>query len=483
MECSQGRCILGLMPMLHVRRTALAHGLACLTALAVACGGETVARPECTSASECAAGATCVDGACMARPDAGGDASAPGDAGCACGAGEVCEAGGCAADCGDPRALACGEGTTCDYATGRCAAEGTAGILSGEGEVCAGTGARCLPGTECTLDGRCVAAPPCTAMRCTPNDSTCWGRSCFAARPAGACAPATLERMNEDDFVRGGDGGATDLELDDACNAYTVTTISGTDYLRQLAPDGTLTVWNGVTNLNMGEVAALRRPGGEFGTGELGEVALTYVCCASCGCVGSDPQGVARLDREGATSLPMVITAMPSPGSGPFGQPALDTGPFGLTWGRDRRLYVGNVTAQGDLVRADLDTGATLEVHRLPARIHASATFDPRSLLVAVEGGEVYRVSTEGAEQVRWAELGEDVTSLVRDPFTGRVYASLRSARIVELAADGALLRELEPAPSGRGRLAYAPDGALYHLVLGWPTRAEVTRYELPRTR
>jgi hypothetical protein len=289
--------------------------------------------------------------------------------------------------------------------------------------------------------------------------------------------------MNMDDFVRGGDGGATDLELDDACHAYTVTTISGTDYLRQLAPDGTLTVWNGVTNLNMGEVAALRRPGGEFGTGELGELALTYVCCATCGCISGDPQGVARLDRDGATSLPMVIVAMPSPGEGPFGQPALDTGPFGLTWGRDRRLYVGNVSAQGDLVRADLDSGSTMELHRLPARIHASATFDSTSLLVAIDGGEVWRVSTETGAQARWAELGEDVTSLVRDPFTGRVYASLTSARIVEVSADGTILGDLSPAPTGRGRLAYGPDGFLYHLVLGWPTRAEITRYALPTTR
>lgn len=470
--------------MASLLRFVLALTLTLGTVALASCAGDPPAA-ECRSSAECGAGRECVDARCTAALDAGardtGDLEV--DAGCACDGGEICEAGACAADCGNPAATPCGSGMVCDYASARCVPEGTAGILTGDGEACGDDGPRCLPGTECTLDGRCVAAAPCTSMRCAPGDATCWGRSCFTSRPAGSCAPAPLERLGMDDFLRGGDGGATDLEFDDACHAYTVTTISGTDYLRQVAPDGTLTVWAGVTNLNMGEVAALRRPGGEFGTGELGEVALTYVCCATCGCVSADPQGVARLDREDATtSLPMVIVAMPSPGTGPFGQPALDTGPFGLTWGRDRRLYVGNVTAQGDLVRADLAAGGTTEIHRLPARIHASATYDPRSLLVAIAGGAVYRVSTDGPEQVLWAELGEDVTSLVRDPFTGRVYASLSSARVVELEADGAMRAELTPAPSGRGRLAYAPDGFLYHLVLGWPTTAEITRYELAST-
>lgn len=446
-----------------------------LLAFVLACDPAPV-EPGCTSDAECGAGERCVDGECIEMLDAGRS-----DAGCACAAGEVCSDGVCAPDCGNPLAIPCGT-DVCDYASGRCAAPGTSGILTGEPEVCA-SGRSCAPGTECSLAGECVAAPPCAGMSCTDDGTVCWGRSCVTERPAGVCSPAPLERMNMDDFLRGAaDGGATDLEFDDACNAYIVTMVSGPDYLRQLAPDGTLTTWTGVTNLNMGEVAALRLPGGEFGTGELGEVGLTYVCCASCGCISADPQGVARLDREGASSLPMVITAMPSPGDGPFGDAAVDTGPYGLTWGRDRSLYVGNVAAQGDLVRADLEAGTTEEIHRLSARIHAAATFDPGSLLVAIEGGEVRRVATDGAQDVPWATIGEDVTSLVRDPFTGRVYVSVQSGRILELARDGAMLGELMPAPTVRGRLAYAPDGHLYYLAHGWVEGAVVTRYVLPPT-
>lgn len=426
----------------------------------------------------------CVDGECsVVVVDSGSPDTAPTDGGCSCMPGEACGPGGCMADCGNPASTPCARADVCDFATGTCVAPDTPGILTGEGERCGDDGPTCLPGTECTLDGACAPAPPCYSVACDADGSTCWGRSCLTERPTGACSPATLERMNMDDFLRGGDGGAFDLEFDDGCNAYIATMISGADYLRQLTPGGELTVWTGVTNLNMGEVAVLRRPGGEFGVGdELGEVALTYVCCATCGCVSTDPQGVARLDRTGTESLPMVVTANPSPGDGPWGVTEVDTGPYGLAYGRNNRLYVGNVTAQGDLVAANLDDGTTEEIHALPARIHATGVFDETSLLVAVAGGDLHRVHIDGEIRVPWASVGEDVTSLVRDPFTGHVYVSVASARILEYDARGTLVGELAT-PGEKGRMAYAPDGFLYYLVVGWPTRAEVQRFALPATR
>lgn len=444
--------------------------------LIVSCGGG--ATPgSCATGADCPTGMRCVDRMCVAGSDGGADAGT--DAGPTCTAGQVLRVTGCESDCGDPAAIACAGGDECDYATGACVPAGTA-VLTGAPQTC-GTQS-CLPGTECSVAGECEPAAPCFSMRC--EGEACWGRSCVSARPAGACTPAPLERMNMDDFLRGGrDGGAFDLEFDDACNAYIVTMISGTDYLRQLEPDGTVTTWNGVTNLNMGEVAVRRLPGGEFGMGDgLGQVGLTYICCATCGCVGSDPQGVARLDRMGSASLPMVIIATPSPGDGPFGLPALDTGPYGLTWGRDNKLYVGNVTAQGDLVEADLDLGSTREVQVLPARIHASATFGAHSLLIAVEGGTIHRVDLSTDARDVFAEAGEDVTSLLRDPFTGHVFVSVASARILEYDSQGNMLGVFAE-PGERGRLAYAPDGYLYYLIAGWPTAPQILRYELPHTR
>lgn len=107
--------------------------------------------------------------------------------------------------------------------------------------------------------------------------------------------------------------------------------------------------------------------------------------------------------------------------------------------------------------------------------------FGARSLLVAIAGGAIHRVSTSSSTSELWAEVGEDVTSIVRDPFTGRVYVSVSSARVLEYDGDGAPIGEWQ-SPGERGRMAYAPDGYLYYLISGWPTTAEVLRYALPAT-
>jgi hypothetical protein len=281
------------------------------------------------------------------------------------------------------------------------------------------------------------------------------------------------------DFLLGGDNGITDIQFDDACNAYGVTVISGPDYLRQIAPDGTLTTTTGVTNLNMGEVAVLRPYTGEFGTSP-GEVALTYTCCVSCGCIGTDPQGVAHLDRSNGT-LPMVVTATPSGGTGPFGMGVLDSGPYGLTWGRDRTLYVGNVHANGDLVRADLTAGTSAMIAMLPARVYATATFDTSSLLVALADGTIDRVSTDGMHVTPWATVTPAAVSVVRDPFLGSVYVSLADGTVQTYAADGSSHTMLAPA-GHTGRLAYSPDGALYYLRTSFGQGITLERFALPTT-
>ncbi len=161
----------------------------------------------------------------------------------------------------------------------------------------------------------------------------------------------------------------------------------------------------------------------------------------------------------------------------------LDGGPYGLTWGRDRTLYVGNVMVDGDLHRADLTTGTSGEIARLGARIHATTTFAPAALLVATAGGTVLRVATDGEAQGTFAELGQDVTSLVRDPFLGVVYLSLRDGSVVRRTASGEADGELVPAGGAPGRIAYGPDGALYYLRTGYPSLPTVERIALPATR
>jgi hypothetical protein len=447
---------------------------------AAACGDDDTVTPGCTLDDDCDAAEMCVDQRCVpSTPDAGQDAATDSGPACECVGGEVCRADRCVMECGDPASETCGAGNACDYATGACVSEGAAGALTGSGEECGDT--LCLPGTECNLVGSCVPAAPCDTLRCAEDMSACWGSMCRSERPAGACTPAPLERLNESDFIHGGSGGAFDLEFDDICNAYTVTMISGTDYMRQLAPDGTFTEWDGVTNLNMGEVAVRRLPDSEFGMGDgPGKVAFTYTCCPTCGCVGDDPQGVAQLVREGDVNLPMVLTSSTSQGMGPFEASLtyLNAGPAGLTWGRDNTLFVGNVESNGDFVRADVDALEVEVIQTFPERVHASAVFSNTSLLVATAGGTIYRVATNIDAREVWAEVGADVTSLFRDPFTGRVFVSLSGGRIDTYDPSGTLIGEFE-STGADGRMTYSPDGFLYYLTAEQAT-ARVLRFALP---
>jgi hypothetical protein len=67
------------------------------------------------------------------------------------------------------------------------------------------------------------------------------------------------------------------------------------------------------------------------------------------------------------------------------------------------------------------------------------------------------------------------------DPRSGVIYAELADRSIVSFAEDGSGLESFQTAPA-LGRITLAPDGYLYHLTAGWPTDAEVVRWQLPTT-
>ena len=343
----------------------------------------------------------------------------------------------------------------------------------------------------------CVARLPCRSSTC--QGKQCWGTECPCQRPAAKCSPAPLGQpgdkatLNDPLFSRCGtigtcNGGIFDLDFDQECNAFGVTMISGQDFLRRIDSSGSITEWGGVTNLNMGEVAAIQGIGGVFGGSELDDVvALTYICCATCGCQlggsNGNPQGVALLDDSSST-LPMVIPSTTfTSGTGPWGNKLLDTGPYGLSWGLDRVLYVGNSELNGEFHALDLTQQSKVLVHNFDQRVLASTPFDKSRMLVAVKGGDVYLTPVLGSSQGAslLLSLGKDATSLVRDSWSGRIYAELSDSSIVSFAFDGSDLETFATAPQ-LGRIALAPDGYLYHLTIGYPTKAAIVRWQLPST-
>jgi hypothetical protein len=423
------------------------------------------------------------------------------DAGASCssstctGAGKSCRSGACVDDCRPASAVACASGTACDFTDGICKDPKTPCFLAGPFEPCAAQ--QCGPGAVCGGEACVAAISACSGVDCDET-GRCWGKSCVCDRPAPSCTPASLDRLNQADFVGSlvnmrDEEGAFDLDFDEICNAYAVTMISGPDYLRQLTPGGVFTEWASTTNLNMGQVAVLRALAGEFKV--IGDIAATYICCATCGCIetGDDGRlGVVHLDRTSTTRpLPNVLPAKPSTGTGPFHSATLDTGPYALTWGADKNLYVGNVDVNGDYVRIDLGSTppTSTKLATFAARVIAATPYDRLRLLVATEGGKVFLMKTKEGTTTDFATMPGDVTSIKRDRFTGRVYAEVSTTppQIFELSPDGKT-QTLFQKPPRLGRIAIAPDGWLYHLSVypasGWKsTKDTIVRWALPAKR
>ncbi|MBL9105975.1 MAG: hypothetical protein JNL82_33950 [Myxococcales bacterium] len=400
---------------------------------------------------------------------------------------QVCMGDTCVTLCQGQDPSPCPMGQVCDVISGECKPEASACTLAGPDIAC---GERtCGPGSACDDQGSCVPVAPCADVACT-EAGACWGAFCQCERPV-ACADPGLADLNGpfSDKIIG-------VDFADDCTAWMVTLRDGVDYLRRLRPNGELSEWPGVSNLDMGEVKVLRsltvpqlskpfplgnqpkEPPPPSPVEGLGEVAITYTCIG--GCDGDAPQGVARLVEDNPNDpLPIVIVATVTTGVGPFEAPVADAGPQGLTWGVDRVLYVGNSTANGEFNRADLEMGTQELVTTLPARVHASAPVSPVHLLVALEGGALvrYNVVTQVATPV--AELGAHATALSQDPFTNQVYASLSTLEVVEVDPFTGVIEPFDTMP-GKGRVAVSPSGKLYFIPADYLVPGDISAWDLP---
>ena len=439
------------------------------------------------------------DGTGSSSSDGGGDSCLFCDA-----PNQACIDDQCVTTCQGQTPDPCGPDQVCDVQTGECRDPGAACTITGEYEACGE--ASCGPGSVCDEQGECIPVAPCADVVCL-DDGTCWGNFCSCERQV-SCAPPSEMDLNAAFSVE-----ISDLEFADDCTAWMVTLRSGTDFLRRLTPDGTLTEWGGVSNLNMGEVKVLKSvtPPAGIGAGApnglravspvpspgsandlasppaagvegLGEVALTYTCCSTCGCFVDPPQGVARLEEDDPMNpLPLVVEATVTQGSGPFGVASADAGPFGLTWGIDRVLYVGNSTANGDIVTADLEMGTQAALGTLPGRITAGAPISGAHLLLAIEGGDVYRFNVLTLGSTLVTSLGQDVTSLSHDAFDGTVYVGLGNLDVVALDPWTGDSSPFATMP-GVGRVTVSPNGQLWFSPVGFLDPSPIAPWDLPNS-
>jgi hypothetical protein len=380
----------------------------------------------------------------------------------------------------------CGPAQVCDVISGECKDPADACVLAGPSAACDLTS--CGPGTVCDGEGACVAIAPCADVACA-SDGACWGVDCACDRGL-TCTDPPIDALNGPFSVEIGG-----IDFADDCQAWMVTLRSGPDYVRRLKPDGEVTQWTGVANLNMGEVKVLRQltvpeltapfpwtseappPSATEG---LGEVAITYTCCPTCGCQANPPQGVARLVEEDlANPLPIVIVATATQGSGPFASNAADAGPHGLTWGVDRVLYVGNSSANGVFNSADLDTGTQTDEAMFDDRVSAAAPVSPAHLVIGVIGGDVFRFNVKTKQIEFVVDLGADITGFSHDKFSGLVYAGLSTLEIVSFDPFTGEVASFGMMP-GKGRVAVSPSGTLYYTPVKYLANFPITPYDLP---
>lgn len=383
----------------------------------------------------------------------------------------------------------CGPDQVCDVLSGECHAKGAACTLAGPAIPC--DTQQCGPGSACDGEGACIPVAPCAAVSCT-GEGACWGSLCGACERTPACDDPAVDLLNGPFSAD-----ISALDFADECTAWAVTVSGGQEYVRRLTSAGELTSFGAIGDFDLGEVRVLRHltvpqltlpppfgsePAPPTPVEGYGEVAVTYICCPSCGDCANNPEarGVAHLVEENPNMpLPIVIYAEPTQGTGPFGNVAVDGGPQGLTWGENRVLYVGNALADGDYSSADLESAKVDKLYTFPVRVTASAPISDVHNLVALLGGDLHRFNTNTHETEFVVDLMSDVTNLSQDPFSGHVYASLASLEVVRVHPFTGEVESFAMMPA-KGRVAVSPSGKLWFAPVAYLNKTPLISWDLP---
>ena len=142
-------------------------------------------------------------------------------------------------------------------------------------------------------------------------------------------------------------------------------------------------------------------------------------------------------------------------------------------------LYVGNSTQAGDLNSANLDDQTQEVLTPMPERIHAAAAVSDVHLLVAIEGGSVYRYNTETQESEFVIDLMSDVTSLSFDAFSGLVYAGLQNLDVLVIEPFSGEISDFDVMPS-IGRVTVSPNGQLWFVPAKFVQQNSISAWDLP---
>lgn len=405
-----------------------------------------------------------------------------------------------------------------DAATGGAATGATGG---GTGADAAADGG-CF-GAAPTCVGVCASTPPtcegglwvCNGPGFEPDETTCDGydNDCDGIVDEGCptCA-VDLTRVQANLYSK------YDIDFDAQCNTYLTTVVSGPDHVAVVpanASDPVLT-HTGNANQNMGYALVDPNPASR-------RVIVTYSCCEACNCLAkngltllyecaaSDPGcGCAgQSNCPGFLDAPFLASIPEDTSVTANGFPIVS--PTGLAAGAGSTYFVGNwrpetcstdssctacdpqhpgvtcsaskpaccdTTALGRLAQFTAPVGSTEPTFRIVSifpgeEILTVAAWRNGSVLVGTKtqtGGSLHRYLPSSGSAVMLKAFDAPVYSVTERPGVGEAWVELLSGtpklhRLSAVAEDLPLPVGIPAAPTGNGRLEFAPDGKLYRLV------------------
>ena len=236
-----------------------------------------------------------------------------------------------------------------------------------------------------------------------------------------------------------------DLDFDAVGNTYYAEFISGQDSIRRVAPNGTVTIFGGESDWNLGFVAS---------TPDASVVIGSYS--------GHTPRSIGVVNASNHIAPVYSVSTACSTVEVYSGY--VICGPADPEWGFDGYFYFGNGFAHGDVSRVSATSAPTLVTTApLPAYVTSVATL-PTGELWAAAGTGVYAINRVTGGTTLVADLGATVRSIASSYYHQRLYAEVVGGSIYELNPVTGATTLRFTGQAGFGFLTVGPDFKLYRV-------------------
>jgi len=280
---------------------------------------------------------------------------------------------------------------------------------------------------------------------CDDTDSSVYGGT--GCRPEVSCTHPDTSTLTAND-----PGGGSDLQFDSDCNAWVSTIISGTDYVYEIDSSGSVTVYTGASNHDVGAIGL--EPGG-------GNFAISY-------------NNVGYLGVQSGTSIPVVTTGGYDRSS-KWSNTYFNNNASSIAQDSSGCIWYPNWSSTGSI--DCLTSGGTATTLATFSAYVESVALDTDEVVFVSVDDTIYEVDSSGSSTTVYT-FTDDVLDFVID-YQGDLYVETDGDEVRYLAS-GASSDSLHDSVSGDGKLAIAPDGYLVRLEGDPVSSATYEEWTLP---